>query len=131
MPQAGLVIGFDADCHLLHTQWGCLHSAPVSPEVGSSGLFHTQPHVSQNHYRTYSFLLLEALEYKDFPGRQMVNFIREGRDAKVTVVYDTIKRRPKETNNTWAGVLSAVQSWPSLSPFWASISGLKYQELNP
>lgn len=43
-----------------------------------------------------------------------------------------IQQQKKGSHNIWSGLgLPAVYSWPSLPPFWASISGLKDQESNP
>lgn len=54
------------------------------------------------------------------------------RYVKAIVVYYTIKKTQKGRHNIWSGRGSpAVYSWPSLPPFWASISGLKDQESNP
>lgn len=73
----------------------CLLSPSVSPGTIKWFIPHSPTTRVSKPHLLRDFLLLEALEDKDFPGRQTVNFIREKKDAKTTAVYDTIKRRPK------------------------------------
>lgn len=107
----------------------CMHRMrPLSPSVSPGTLKWLIPHspttcVSKPHLLrdSYSWGLWKAKTSLADKGL----IVSEKREMQRQLVYDTIKRRPKGTRNTWAGVLPAAQPWPSLSPFWASISGLK------